>query len=246
MMIFIDNKYTTWYYAIVRNAQQNPRRGYVESHHIVPKSFYKKTSKTGWLLGDPHEAINIVNLTAREHFICHLLLTQMTQGIAYKKTVFAAKRCCKGKPGTPQYIPSSRVYQIVKERWHAINPFNNREWQKKNGLSQRGKNFTDDHKINLKKSWTPERKKIMSDRNKGICLNKTTNKGKKMPQLSGENNGFYGKTHSLENREKARTRLQGKPTPWSAQKMQCVYCNRIFDLGNFNRYHGDKCKLKNQ
>lgn len=245
MLIFIDNKYTTWYYNIVHDAQQNPRQGYVELHHIIPKSFYAESSKTGWLLGNPNTIDNLVKLTAREHFICHLLLTKMTTGTAYKKTVFAAKRCRNGRPGTPQYIPSGRIYQIVKEQWDNINPFNNKEWQEKNARLQKGKQFSEEHKLNLQRSWTPERKKLMSEKNKGLSRNKTTNKGKKMPQLAGKNNGFYGKTHSLENREKTRLRLQGKVPPWSNQKMQCMHCSRVFDLGNFNRYHGDKCKLKN-
>jgi hypothetical protein len=244
-MIFIDNKYTTWYYAIIEKARLQQRTGYVESHHIVPKSFFKKISKTGWLPGDPHTSDNIVKLTAKEHFVCHLLLTKMTQGVAYKKSVYAVKRCRKGKPGTPQYIPSGLIYQMIKEQWNKINPFNDKIWQKENSLLQKGKSLTEKHKNNLKKSWTPERKKLMSERNKGICLNKTTNKGKTLPQLSGKNNGFYGKTHSAENKENAKLRLQGKPPPWGKQYTTCEHCKRQFDLGNFSRYHGDKCKLKN-
>lgn len=40
--------------------------GYTEQHHILPKS-----------LGGTDNQNNIVKLTAREHFICHLLLTKM-------------------------------------------------------------------------------------------------------------------------------------------------------------------------
>jgi hypothetical protein len=49
----------------------------------------------------------------------------------------------------------------------------------------------------------------------------------------------------LENKENAKLRLQGKPPPWSKQYTTCEHCKRQFDLGNFARYHGDKCKLKN-
>jgi hypothetical protein len=245
LSIFIDNKYTAWYYKIISNAQNNGRIGYTESHHIIPKSFFKKRSLSGWLDENPDNPDNIVNLTAKEHFVCHLLLTKMTQGLAYKKSVYAAKRCRYGKPGTPQYVPSGRVYQIIKEQWSLINPFNDVKWQQQQATNKRGKSFTEEHKNNLKKSWTTERKKLMSDRNKGICLNKTTNKGKKMPQLSGANNGFYGKTHSVETVEKIKTRLKGKPTPWAQKYLICTHCGKKMDLGNFTRYHGDRCKLKN-
>lgn len=39
--------------------------GYTECHHILPKS-----------LGGSNDKSNLINLTAREHFICHLLLTK--------------------------------------------------------------------------------------------------------------------------------------------------------------------------
>lgn len=70
-MIFIDNKYTRWYYNIITNAQLRilPVDIYIEKHHILPRS-----------LGGTNIDNNLVKLTAREHFICHLLLTKMTTG----------------------------------------------------------------------------------------------------------------------------------------------------------------------
>ena len=63
---FIDNKYTRWYYAIVANARCRIVNGYTENHHIFPKS-----------IGGDNSMDNLVLLTAREHFICHWLLTKM-------------------------------------------------------------------------------------------------------------------------------------------------------------------------
>lgn len=37
-MIFIDNKYTYWYYNIVHRAKTRNITGYTEKHHIIPKS----------------------------------------------------------------------------------------------------------------------------------------------------------------------------------------------------------------
>jgi 5-methylcytosine-specific restriction endonuclease McrA len=65
--LFIDNKYTNWYYEIIHNAQNRITTGYIEKHHIIPRS-----------LGGSNELSNIVRLTAREHYICHYLLTKMT------------------------------------------------------------------------------------------------------------------------------------------------------------------------
>jgi len=77
-MIFIDNKYTRWYYNIINRAQTRLLNCYTERHHIIPKS-----------LGGSNESSNLVSLTAREHFICHMLLTKMVGGIQRQKMIHA-------------------------------------------------------------------------------------------------------------------------------------------------------------
>jgi hypothetical protein len=81
--MFIDNKYTRWYNSIIDRAKSRGHStrkmakidlGYVELHHIIPKS-----------LGGPNNADNLVYLSAREHFICHWLLVKMVCGLALKK-----------------------------------------------------------------------------------------------------------------------------------------------------------------
>jgi hypothetical protein len=62
-MIFINNKYTNWYNSIINNVKNRNITGYTEKHHIIPSS-----------LGGDNSKENIVSLTAREHFVCHLLL----------------------------------------------------------------------------------------------------------------------------------------------------------------------------
>jgi len=69
-MIFIDNKYTKTYYAIINRAKDRTLEGYSENHHIVPKSMGGEET---------------VKLTAREHYICHLLLCKMTEGVNKQK-----------------------------------------------------------------------------------------------------------------------------------------------------------------
>jgi hypothetical protein len=113
-MIFIDNKYTRIYYAIIDRAQTRPLpEHYTEKHHIIPQSFYKSRSKTGWLLGDYNSKKNIAVLTAREHFVCHMLLVKMTDGLAHYKMTFALKRSAHGKY-IRQYI-NSRTYEYIKK-----------------------------------------------------------------------------------------------------------------------------------
>lgn len=65
-MNWLNNKYTNWYNRIIRNAQSRELDTYYEIHHIVPKS-----------LGGTNQKSNLVKLTAKEHYVCHLLLMKM-------------------------------------------------------------------------------------------------------------------------------------------------------------------------
>jgi hypothetical protein len=109
-----DNKYTKWYISIIENGlkrynfdssikiDQNKRRarklyGYLEFHHIVPRSLNKKFST---------ETKNLVPLTAKEHFLCHLLLTKMIKDSYHRsKMTFAFKRMMTGGNGN-RYVSS--------------------------------------------------------------------------------------------------------------------------------------------
>lgn len=71
----LDNKYTRWYLAIIERSisrgttsRHKGRKmfGYIERHHIIPKS-----------LGGPNLKHNFAYLTAREHFMAHRLLPKM-------------------------------------------------------------------------------------------------------------------------------------------------------------------------
>jgi hypothetical protein len=86
--MFKDNKYSKWYHKIIDNAKHRTTiNGYIERHHIIPKS-----------LGGLDGANNIVSLTAREHFVCHFLLTKMTQGTDRRKMLHAAWRMINFDP----------------------------------------------------------------------------------------------------------------------------------------------------
>ena len=76
--MYLDNKYSTWYYNIVYRGKERNTTKYTEKHHIIPKS-----------LGGSNESSNLVKLTPREHYICHLLLVKMTTGLSKAKMIHA-------------------------------------------------------------------------------------------------------------------------------------------------------------
>jgi hypothetical protein len=109
-LTFIYNKYTRIYNNIIERAKARTTSGYVENHHIIPRS-----------LGGSNNKSNLVALTAREHFICHLLLTRITQGQDKKKMIRAVFYLTgRGKADRNNYIKSSRLYENLKTQLSAI------------------------------------------------------------------------------------------------------------------------------
>ena len=78
---YLTNKYTYWYYSIISQARQrNLAPSLSEKHHIIPECLFAtrtRKGRSGYWPGNPNEKTNLVKLSTREHYICHLLLTKM-------------------------------------------------------------------------------------------------------------------------------------------------------------------------
>lgn len=96
-----ENKYQKWYDQIIDRARTRNITGYTEKHHIVPRS-----------LGGTNDKSNIVKLTAREHFICHVLLVKMTHGLQRRKMACAAWMLATSK--TRVVKVNSTLYEKIK------------------------------------------------------------------------------------------------------------------------------------
>lgn len=106
MNVFLSNKYTLLYNRLIEQAltRDTPAQ-YVEKHHIIPKA-----------LGGTDVKSNIVELTAREHFICHVLLIKMTQGDDKRRMAFAMSMMCRSTAKHHRYLPrSSRWFAAIRE-----------------------------------------------------------------------------------------------------------------------------------
>lgn len=113
--------YQKIYDDIILKAQSSNRLkcdgNYYERHHILPKS-----------LGGPDAKENLVLLTAKEHYICHMLLIKIHQNDKHN------------------YIKCLRAFMMMKPKHYHNRPFSSRQFDKiknvlygKNGLSV-GKN----------------------------------------------------------------------------------------------------------
>ena len=96
--------YKKIYNNIINNAQKRSKiEGYSEKHHIIPRS-----------LGGNDEDSNIVRLTAKEHFICHLLLCRMTLGENKHKMINALIKMAFWKSETQQRY-TARSFSLVRK-----------------------------------------------------------------------------------------------------------------------------------
>lgn len=105
--VFLNNKYTNYYYSIINNAiKREPLNQYTEKHHIIPRSLLGTNNKD-----------NLVRLTPREHFICHLLLAKMTSGNSKQKMLHAANLLAQTRNvKINSYIYSKLKTEIAKVR----------------------------------------------------------------------------------------------------------------------------------
>jgi hypothetical protein len=100
-------KYIKIYNQIIDRAKTRQIEGYTEKHHVIPKC-----------LGGSNDKDNIVQLTAREHFLCHQLLCEIYPN--NDKLKYALFLMAIGKNKKIKYIISSRVYEQLKIEYSKI------------------------------------------------------------------------------------------------------------------------------
>lgn len=225
--MFIPNKYTTWYTNIVSKAtERNRQQGqYYERHHILPKC-----------MGGTNHKSNLVYLTGKEHFICHLLLTKMTDGHAKYRLVYAfncmaTMRVTDGR----HQSTNSQTYAYLKT---CLSIARKKIWDdpilRQQAKERQEKRWTDPtyrEKMTLmsQRMWDDEqRRQEMSTRSKMYFSIPENRKRASLRSIEiskdpiirekkthrGSENGMWGKTHTDEIKQKlgqlAKERFTGK------------------------------------
>lgn len=104
----IDNKYKRLYFKII--SAKKTKLGYTEIHHIVPRS-----------LGGSNNSSNLVKLTAREHFLCHYLLTKMYRiGTVEWHKMIKAFSIMRASALTQHRYINSRLYSSIREQMSIV------------------------------------------------------------------------------------------------------------------------------
>jgi len=243
--------YKRIYYTITTNAVDRKIESYTERHHIVPKS-----------LGGSNDVSNLVNLTAREHFICHWLLTKMHTGKDHHKMLNALRMMRAEKKGQMRYNTkiTSRVYENLKIEYSEL----------------QSKRFSGEGNGFYNHSHTPEAIQKIKDANTGRIqptaekerqiaaqtgrtrapfsnewkANLSNNHKSKQPSFDGTLSELTKKKIGDKLRGSTRDpavvalvaeKLKGK----KRKKKLCPHCNKEIAVNTYPRWHGDNCKQKN-
>lgn len=215
-MVFIENKYTSTYYAIINRARNTTYQGYTERHHIVPVS-----------LGGTNDAANLVILSAREHYVCHKLLTKMVLGQAKFKMLEAFS-----------YF-SNNTNRKLK-----FNSRQSEELRRANSIASAHRNKGNQYYIHRKPADTELKQLRSINATKSKWVNNGTEEKFTTSHydLVQKSNFTYGRLPEI------KQKLSGPRGPLKCvrviAKLYCPYCLKQIDPGNFSRWHGEKCSKK--
>jgi hypothetical protein len=202
--------YQRIYDQIIDRAKTRKLEGYKEKHHIIPKC-----------LGGSNEKENLVELTAREHFICHLLLCKI-----YPENInltFALWAMVNMRTSSQERVKvSSTLYEEIKQKHSKLKSelYKGRKQPKevieKRMLKQYGR------------ACKPETRAKIS----AAAMGHSRNKGRITSASTREKIGASKRGRSI------ATKGISKP------QVNCPYCNKIGGIPQMKRWHFENCKKK--
>lgn len=189
--------YNRIYEKIINKAKSENRTKkdgvHYEKHHIKPRSLFKELEK---------DKKNIVLLTPKEHFICHMLLEKIYD---CSKMKYAIWRMCNDG----EYKVSSRYYEYVKNKISIESSKLNKgrklteEQKRKISIAHSGKTHSQETKRKMSESYDKSKHQITNELRKKLSeyaskrfkgTKKTESFKKHLSEIrSGSGNTMYGK-----------------------------------------------------
>ena len=249
--------YKRIYNEIVKNRKLNKFDGYTENHHIIPKS-----------CGGSDEKENLVELSAREHFICHYLLTKIykpkTKEFYSMVKAFSMMSC--SSDNQERYI-NSRLYEsnrkymseAMSQSYSGIKHSQYGTCWINNGLESKKikkellQDFVDTGwvkgRINV---FTDEQKMIISVRSKNMEHKSRPQTEETKQKLSLANKGKkLSDEYKLKISKSLIGKNIGKTFPNRKKRdgvdfkiVTCPHCNKEGKSIGMTRWHFENCKLK--
>lgn len=252
--IMLTNKYSKLYYTITSNAKQRLSEGYTETHHIIPQS-----------LGGSNDRDNLVELTAREHFICHWLLIKMTEGDERGKMLYALNGMKAENKYQQRY--HTKITARVYEKYRIENAENHSKRMKGRKAWNKGIPQTEEHKEKNRQAallrppksqetiekWKESRSGYRDSEEtrlkKSLAL-KGKPKGpmsEEQKQIRSEKQKGVKKPEGFGDKVAERMKLEfslNNPNRRPDLQKTCEHCGKTVGPSNYTRWHGDNCKEK--
>lgn len=229
-----NSHYVDRYFKFINACTSQQNLGYVEQHHILPKSMFPQFSD----LSD--HTFNSARLTGRQHFIAHWMLAKAYGGKMWSAFWMMCNR-------VSQKGISSKVYEVTKQQHSATHGqylkelyANNPELKlsmshvgERNGFF--GKTHSEETRAKLRgRVVSKETREKISESRTGATQSEETIK-KRVAKTTGQ-------TRSPEQIAHMSKQLQGIPKT----KVPCEHCGFMSSQGNITRWHNDNCKQKGQ
>jgi hypothetical protein len=213
---FINNKYLRWYISIVSRPRWTSEP--IERHHVIPRSM---------------GGVVTVNLTLKEHFLCHWLLTKFTRGDDLQKMRRALSMMRKGRSLSSWQYEVTRKAAILAGRNRTVSQ------ETRTKMSLIAQSRTGHLNPFFGRKHTPETRLKLS-RSK-----------------SGSNNHFYGTKrpdHSetmkvvMRGKAKSESHKQSISASWqsSRARVSCPHCKAITTKAMHTRWHGARCRAREE
>lgn len=201
--VFVNNKYLDWYEQLTA---QSSTEGYLEKHHIVPKSIVPNNT--------------VVSLTARQHYIAHLLLIRCVNPIYRKKMLYAITAMKMRTAKNTKF--NARLFEKLKI-----------EANISRSIALKGRTHSPEARAKIKARRALQ---VISDETK-LKMSKAHRGRKNSPEaIERVRQSHIGSKRSEETKQKLRESRKSYP------RLTCEHCNKTMVTVNYNRWHGSNCK----
>jgi hypothetical protein len=259
--------YQRIYNQLVSKRQQEVPEGYTEKHHIIPKCMGGTNNSDNMVRLTAREHYIIHQLLVKmypenKNLILAVIRfsKHIKSGLIINSKLYAWLRIQCAKRASE--IMKGRIF--TEEHRKNISLAQSKPYEEKYGVDgakslkeKRVKQTTGDGNPMYGKTHTNESKEKMSGMQLDVykkrfeeigCYQTEEHRKKNSEANAGENNGMYGKVHSDETKQKMQKpkseECKLKLRAVKKQIVTCEFCGLQLTVGNYARWHGNKCKQR--